>query len=495
MSSPPDTSARLNVTGPSLVRRSALLVGLVAAGAAALAGFAIWVGAQHRLEGEFIQESEARWRMLANLVRQDATGTPYLDINVAVMPEYAPGAACGYFQMSWPGGGERSPSLSEDRQLAAPEPPLAPGAVLQADGVLPDDRRGRVAIGRLVAAPEWDSSTRPAVVPLPVSVVLTVARSRQELDQTLRSLALAAGFGIALAAVAGALAGIVVIRRGLRPLRDLERAVGAVAPRDPVAHFPESGMRELAIIGKRLNELLGGIREALGRERRFTGMAAHELRTPIAELQAACEVAARWPDDRAAQNFAISEGLRIAQELGALLAHLLALARAEGGPTSGDHAEADLTDLVAETLAHAAGLAAARPAVHLNLHPARIRGPLPLLRAIVRNLIENALVHAATDAVVAVTTVADGEWCRLVIRNPAPDLAVEDLARLGETFWRKDPARGDRTHAGLGLAFCRAAASAIGAQLAFRLDAGDLVAELRLPGVFMPSKVVSLPSG
>jgi len=61
--------------------------------------------------------------------------------------------------------------------------------------------------------------------------------------------------------------------------------------------FPENNLpEELAPISKRLNQLLDRLTAAFAREARFSASAAHELRTPVAEIRAVAEVALQWPD-------------------------------------------------------------------------------------------------------------------------------------------------------------------------------------------------------
>ena len=66
------------------------------------------------------------------------------------------------------------------------------------------------------------------------------------------------------------------------------------------------------------------------------------------------------------------------------------------------------------------------------------------------------------------------------IENPANGLRAEDLAHIGEPFWRKDEARGEGTHLGLGLATVRSAASALGASLRFAVEDGSFLAEIEI---------------
>jgi two-component system sensor histidine kinase QseC len=101
-----------------------------------------------------------------------------------------------------------------------------------------------------------------------------------------------------------------------------------------------------------------------------------------------------------------------------------------------------------------------------------------LLRLVVANLLTNAAEYTPAAGVVQVTgRLADGgfEFC---VANPAGDLRAEDLPRLFERFWRKDPARSGAEHHGLGLPLAQAAAKALGLSLTAGLSDGILCVKL-----------------
>ena len=91
-----------------------------------------------------------------------------------------------------------------------------------------------------------------------------------------------------------------------------------------------------------------------------------------------------------------------------------------------------------------------------------------------RNLIANAVAYApAGSEIFVVGRVIKGE-ARIEIRNEAPDLSPEDLLRFGEPFWRKDTARSNGEHAGLGFPLALAYATNLGLAVSPTLSGGRL---------------------
>src|SRR5690606_30267603 len=86
---------------------------------------------------------------------------------------------------------------------------------------------------------------------------------------------------------------------------------------------------ELVPVATGLNEWLGRLEASFDRERRFSSHAAHELRTPLAELKSMAELGAMFPEEATPERSA--EMLAVANELEALLEKLALLARADAG--------------------------------------------------------------------------------------------------------------------------------------------------------------------
>ena len=271
----------------------------------------------------------------------------------------------------------------------------------------------------------------------------------RDLDGAVALLRGAAGWflpAVLLAAAALTGAAWIATRAALRPVDRLRAAAAGldVGHRLPVPPAAD----ELTALAVEINALLGRRDEAVDRLRRFSDDAAHELRSPIASLRAQAEVAVAHPspgsseEDRAAWRGVA----RDAERLSALVADLLALARAEGG-VRGEPVPVDLADALGEALARA-GEDPVTTTLWVPV-PVRAAATPAEVALVLDNLLGNARRYARS--VVHVSAVPAGRWVRLLVDDDGPGIPVADRERVFDRFTRLDATSG-ATGAGLGLA-------------------------------------------
>lgn len=353
------------------------------------------------------------------------------------------------------------------------------------NGLLPNGRRGRL-VQKIFHPVADNSEAQPAsedpreqTFALPAAadhtgleLVLVVARSRDRLDALLAALYLA-GAAVALA-LAVALAWLVraAVGRGLRPIEEINAQIAAIAPHKLAARLHIAAVPcELAAVETTVNRLLERLERAFEKERQFSNDLAHELRTPIAELRAACEVAARWPDDAENARLFFQDARLISLQLEKIVATLLALAR-----SADDRLQVSSQPLNLQSLMRACwrGVAAAAAEKQLqfdeHIAPELIVHSDPdQLAMILRNLAENAVAHSTAGTLVECRAALGPNGVELRLANTARDLERADLARVFDRLWRKDPARSDRNHTGLGLAIARGLGELLGLRLSVAL--------------------------
>lgn len=241
-----------------------------------------------------------------------------------------------------------------------------------------------------------------------------------------------------------------VLGRALRPVEALRRGAERITRTGGPGTLPEpAGDDELVALGRTLNEMLDALERAAARQRTFVADAAHELRSPLASLRTTVDVAAAHPESYDAAEFVAATGREVAR-MQDLVEDLLLLSRLGSAPGRQD--ELDLTAVVANAVLDAR--AQPRPQVD---GAGRGRGDREALVRVVRNLLDNAARHAASQIRVSI---ADGQ---VMVEDDGEGVSPEDRERVFERFVRLDAARERQTGgAGLGLAIAQEVARAQG---------------------------------
>jgi signal transduction histidine kinase len=105
-----------------------------------------------------------------------------------------------------------------------------------------------------------------------------------------------------------------------------------------------------------------------------------------------------------------------------------------------------------------------------------------LLEAVLRNLLDNAVSYSPRGGCVEVRARREADWIVCDLQNERGELVAKDLPHLFEPSWRKDLARHDEGHSGLGLALAHAWARAFGGTLSVELvEPSQVLFRLRLP--------------
>jgi signal transduction histidine kinase len=284
------------------------------------------------------------------------------------------------------------------------------------------------------------------------SMTVIVATAIDQFDQSARLLGalLLVGVPILVALVAVVTWG--VVGRALRPVEAMRRQVAGVSGRRVGRRIAdEGGDDEIARLGRTLNAMLERLDEAGTRQDQFVADASHELRSPLANIQVALEVAkahpihADWPavaDDVLMQD----------KRMQTLVDDLLVLARGDGGGVRTWTSHVDLSMVVSGVLASPTF---DRAPVRIDaLQPTMVLGGRAELTRVVTNLLDNCLRFAANQVTVSVT--ARGRWAELVVADDGPGIAAADRDRVFDRFVRLDEHRSRHGGgAGLGLAIVK----------------------------------------
>lgn len=259
------------------------------------------------------------------------------------------------------------------------------------------------------------------------------------------------------------------VTRGLAPLARLSDEILERSPRDLRPINERGAPAEAKPLVAALNKLFDRVEEANRNQQRFLANAAHQLRTPLAGLQAHTELAmSQHPVPEACRvelEYVHSATIRTAR----LANQLLALARAEpGGTRPTDSAQVDLRQIVEECADEWVHRSMARDVdLGFDLAPGSVAGDPFLLRELLVNLIANAVEYTNPgDHVTIRTGIARGNTF-MEVEDDGPGIPLAERERVLERFYRSPGTTG--TGSGLGLAIVREIASAHGA----RVEIGD----------------------
>jgi signal transduction histidine kinase len=315
-------------------------------------------------------------------------------------------------------------------------------------------------------------------------VRITTADRQQERDVLGRSVLLAASVPV-LVALLGSLAVLwLVIGKGLAPLNRMRDALkrrnaDSLEPLD-VPGLPN----ELLPLLKTQNQLFQRIAQTLERERRLTGDAAHELRSPLTAIKTHLQVAQMT--EGATRDKALAHAEEGADRMHRTLEQLLLLARVEGSLSFDDGVQCN-AEKVARLAIHDAAHGNEQ-CIELIIAPqvstAPVEMPAVLAIAALRNLLDNALRHTAVNTRVELTLQTVAGQAHFRVRDHGAGIPEPDLDKLTQRFWRNGKSPG----AGLGLAIVQAIVLRCACSLRFDNQSDGLRVELQMP---LQSKTVA----
>ena len=267
------------------------------------------------------------------------------------------------------------------------------------------------------------------------------------------------------------------VKRGLAPLEDLSNEIRSRSARDLRPIDPGHAPEEARPLVSALNLLFGRVAESSGNQQRFLANAAHQLRTPLAGLQAHIEIAlAQW---EISQAHGVPEGQRAQLEqvhratirTARLANQLLALARAEpGGYHAGPFGPVNLRAVVEDAADEWVHRALAKDIdLGFELSEAQVPGDALLLREALANLVHNALEYTSAGGRVTVKTGSRTDCAFLEVEDDGPGIPLAEREPVLERFYRVAGTSG--TGSGLGLSIVREIAAAHGAEM--EIGAGE----------------------
>ncbi|MGK5078841.1 sensor histidine kinase [Janthinobacterium sp. HLX7-2] len=273
-----------------------------------------------------------------------------------------------------------------------------------------------------------------------------------------------------------------------RPIRDLRLAFEAASNGNLAPRFHASSKRgdELTDLGRDFDRMTGRLRNLMDSQTRLLHDVSHELRSPLARLQAAIGLAHQQPDKMAASMERIE---RESERMDKLIGELLTLSRLEAGAQHPHSEDICIADLVHDIVADARYEAGARQ-VAIDMAgdaasaDAIVTGQPELLARAVENVVRNAVKHSpdAGSVQVDIALQADGKQLRIAVQDRGPGVPYADLASIFAPFFRASNTQHNTEGHGLGLAIAQHVIGAHGGSIAASLrSGGGLCVSMLLP--------------
>lgn len=269
-----------------------------------------------------------------------------------------------------------------------------------------------------------------------------------------------------------------------RPIRALRGAFEAASAGDLSPRFTElKGVRgdELNDLGRDFDRMSGQLRTLMDGQRRLLHDVSHELRSPLARLQAAIGLAHQQPEKLAASLERIE---RESVRMDKLVGELLTLSRLEAGAMLPAHEDIALMELIDEIVTDATFEAdQGKRRIEVSGQAiVSVRGAPDLLWRAIENVIRNAIKHSPEGGTVRLEIAATAEQATLSVLDRGPGVTEADLEAIFAPFFRSNATSNNVDGHGLGLAIARRVIDAHGGSIRARnRDGGGLRVDIVLP--------------
>jgi two-component system sensor histidine kinase CpxA len=274
------------------------------------------------------------------------------------------------------------------------------------------------------------------------------------------------------------------------PLKKLQSTVKSFAEGNlNVRVSPELGNRgdELADLGREFDHMAERIEALISSQKRLLADISHELRSPLARLSVALELARKNVVD-GRPTPALDRIEQESDRMNQLVGQLLTLTRLESGAERVPPETVALEDLLQQVIDDADFEAKSLgKRVHpIHMDQCRVKGSSELLRSAVENVIRNAIRYTAEGTAVEVSLNWRLDTAVLTVRDHGPGVPEEDLKHIFEPFYRVSEAR-ERSSGGVGLGLSIA-------DRTVKLHGGVIRAENRSDGLLITLDLPLAPS-
>ena len=263
---------------------------------------------------------------------------------------------------------------------------------------------------------------------------------------------------MAMAFLITALLGYLLLRRGLRPLRNMAAHAADITPARLHSRLDNQNTpMELQQLGEAFNAMLDRLHDGYQRLTQFSADLAHEIRTPVGSLMGHCQVALRQPRSADEYQALLASNLEELERISRLVESILFLARADEAQSVLQRQPLQLHDELQRVAGYFEGLAEERQLILHTLGDGSVQADPILLRRALSNLVANAIRYADPDSTINLRAEQRDGHCLIAVDNQGPALTEAALGKLFDRFYRGDASRHQSSDSnGLGLAIVTA---------------------------------------
>ncbi len=310
------------------------------------------------------------------------------------------------------------------------------------------------------------------------SLTFVVAYPTARVETTLRTLASSLAASSLLVWLVAAFAARWVCRRALRPVTAMAGAARQFSPNQLDERLPLPAAKdELHDLAGAFNDLLTRQQHAFERQKRFTGEASHQLRTPLTAMLGQLEVALRRDRDPGEYRSALTTAKTQALRLHEIVESLLFLARADAEAHRPELQCIDLRSWLSGYLHDTWSTHARWPDIELHLPTSEailVKVHPVLFGQALGNLLENALKFSRPGSEVVVRVESHDGTISLAVNDKGGGIAEVDQPHIFEPFYRAASARtSGTTGVGLGLAITARIVESMGGTIIWHSELGS----------------------
>jgi heavy metal sensor kinase len=327
---------------------------------------------------------------------------------------------------------------------------------------------------RLLAVPINISIAGPPPGIQPATLV--IARSTKQIDQALAGLVRTLIIAVPLALALAAAGGIFLARRALKPVDKIAQTAQEIEETDLSRRINVNTKDELGRLAATLNEMIGRLEKAFQRQKQFTSDASHELRAPLAIIEAESTLALQKERPSSDYQRSLEIISQESKQMSSLVDQLLTLARADAGKEQWNFTEVNLSKLISnlsmdvEVLCQEKGLSFQLG----QMQDLMVKGDEARLRELFMNLLDNAIRYTPTPGIVSVSLRREEQMAVVAIMDTGVGIPAEDMPFIFERFYRVDKSRSRAEGGtGLGLAICKHIAEAHGGKIEVESQLGQ----------------------